>query len=143
MPAEQRDYVTRIGSTPTARAKIAIYAQSITEIQERMAPVFIAQRDAAVTDPDCAALWSEIAQRRARNMLMFAAELPGTAELPGDLSDQQVADIFWSMNAAEYWVLLVRERSWSPDQFAAWLTDAWSRLLLAETVPARARSAGG
>ena len=52
-------------------------------------------------------------------------------ELRGDLSDDQVADIIWSMNAAEYWVLLVRERSWSPDQFAQWLTDAWTRVLLA------------
>jgi hypothetical protein len=36
------------------------------------------------------------------------------------------------MNAAEYWVLLVRERAWIPDQFAACLTDAWARLLLAK-----------
>ena len=35
------------------------------------------------------------------------------------------------MNAAEYWILLVRERAWTPDQFGAWLTDAWTRLLLA------------
>jgi len=34
------------------------------------------------------------------------------------------------MNSPEYWVLLVRERSWSADQFAEWLADAWSRLLL-------------
>ena len=32
-----------------------------------------------------------------------------------DLTDDQVADIIWSMNAAEYWALLVRERSWTPD----------------------------
>ena len=35
------------------------------------------------------------------------------------------------MNSAEYWDLLVRERSWTPDEFARWLTDAWTRLLLA------------
>ena len=45
-------------------------------------------------------------------------------------TDGQVADIIWSMNAAEYWDLLVRERSWTPDQFQNWLTDAWIRLLL-------------
>lgn len=130
VPAEQRDYVTRIGTTPMARDKIGIYAQAITEIQGRMAPVFLALRDAAVTDRDCAGLWAEIAERRARNMLLFAGELRGTGELRQDLSDQQVADVIWSMNAAEYWVLLVHERSWTPEQFADWLTDAWCRLLL-------------
>ncbi|MGI8678889.1 MAG: TetR/AcrR family transcriptional regulator [Jatrophihabitans sp.] len=136
VPAEQRDYVARIGEAHTAQDKITIYAQAITEIQQRMAPVFLALRDAATTDRDCAGLWSEIAERRARNMLLFAAELRGTGELRADLTDQQVADIIWSMNAAEYWLLLVHERSWSPSQFAAWLTDAWTRLLLTEAAPA-------
>ena len=63
-------------------------------------------------------------------MLLFAADLRSTGELRGDLTDAQVADIIWSMNSAEYWILLVRERSWTPPQFAAWLADAWTRLLL-------------
>lgn len=135
VPAEQRDYVARIRAAASARDKITIYAAAITAIQQRMAPVFLALRDAASTDHDCGALWTEIARRRAANMLTFAADLRGTGELRDDLSDQQVADIIWSMNAAEYWVLLIRERSWAPDQFEAWLTDAWTRLLLEPTPP--------
>lgn len=130
IPAEQRDYVTRIRQVRTAGAKITIYANAITAIQQRMAPVFLALRDAAATDRDCAALWTEIAERRAANMLLFAADLRSTGELRDDLTDAQVADIIWSMNSAEYWILLVRERSWTPQQFAAWLADAWTRLLL-------------
>ncbi len=130
VPAEQRDYVLRIGAADTAPAKITIYAQAITAIQQRMAPVFLALRDAAATDADCASLWREIATRRATNMRAFAADLRGTGELRDDLTDEQVADIIWSMNAAEYWDLLVRERGWTPDQFRDWLIDAWTRLLL-------------
>jgi len=131
VPAEQRDYVARVRSATSARDKITIYAHAITGIQERLAPVFLALRDAATTDQECAAMWAEIAKRRATNMGTFAADLRATGELRTDLSDQQVADIIWSMNAAEYWVLLVRERAWTPAQFADWLTDAWTRLLLA------------
>jgi AcrR family transcriptional regulator len=130
VPAKQRDYVLRIGAADTALAKITIYAQAITAIQQRMAPVFLALRDAAATDADCASLWSEIAKRRATNMRAFAADLRSTGELREDLTDDQVADVIWSMNAAEYWDLLVRERGWTPDQFREWLTDAWTRLLL-------------
>jgi AcrR family transcriptional regulator len=131
VPAQQRDYVLRIRATPGARNKIALYAGAITGIQQRMAPVFVALRDAATTDPDCAALWSEISRRRAANMRDFAADLRSTGELRDELSDDQVADIIWSMNATEYWALLVTERGWTPEQFATWLTDAWPRLLLA------------
>jgi AcrR family transcriptional regulator len=130
VPADQRDYVKRISAAPTALEKITIYAHAITAIQQRLAPVFLALRDAAATDTDCAALWSEIARRRATNMRAFAADLRSTGSLRDDLSDDQVADIIWSMNAAEYWDLLVRERRWTPGQFADWLTDAWTRVLL-------------
>jgi AcrR family transcriptional regulator len=130
VPAEQRDYVQRIGAANTALDKITIYARAITAIQQRMAPVFLALRAAAATDADCASLWSEIATRRATNMRAFAADLRGTGELREDLTDDRIADVIWSMNAAEYWDLLVRERGWTPDQFRDWLTDAWTRLLL-------------
>lgn len=130
VPADERDYVTRVAAASTAREKITIYVVALAAIQQRMAPVFLALRDAATTDPECAGLWSEIADRRAVNMRRFAADLRSTGELRGDLTDDQVADVIWSMNAAEYWDLLVRERGWSPDQFRDWLIDAWSRLLL-------------
>jgi AcrR family transcriptional regulator len=131
VPAEQRDYVTRMRAAGSAREAITIYAQAITAIHQRMAPVFLALRDAATGDRACADLWAEIAGRRAANMRAWAAELRRTGELRADLSDDQVADVIWSMNSAEYWDLLVRERSWTPDQFSRWLTDAWMRLLLA------------
>ena len=108
--AQQRDYVLAIQQAPTAREKLTIYATAVVKIQQRLAPVFIALRDAAVDDPACAALWTEISERRARNMREFAADLRETGELRDDLSDDEVADIVWSMNAAEYWVLLVHQR---------------------------------
>lgn len=130
VPAVQRDYVARIRAAPTARAKLATYAGAVVAIQQRLAPVFLALRDAATTDSDCAKLWTEIGQRRGRNMRELAAELRATGELRDDLTNDQVADVIWSMNAAEYWVLLVRERGWSAPQVEAWLADAWNRLLL-------------
>ena len=40
-------------------------------------------------------------------MHQFAVELRHTGQLRDDLSDEEVADVIWSMNAAEYWLLLV------------------------------------
>jgi AcrR family transcriptional regulator len=130
--AQQREYVMAIREAPTAREKLTIYAAAVVKIQQRLAPVFMALRDAAVDDPACAALWTEISDRRARNMREFAADLRETGELRDDLSDDEVADIVWSMNAAEYWVLLVHQRHWTPKRFGEWLADAWARSLLSQ-----------
>lgn len=131
VPAQQRGYVQEIRGATTAGHKIDIYAAAIAGIQERMSPVFLALRDAAQTDEDCRDLWATIGKRRASNMREFAAELRTTGELRDDLDDEQIADIIWSMNAAEYWVLLVEERGWTPQQFQDWISDSWRRLLLA------------
>lgn len=131
VPADQRDYVKRIRAAGSARDKIAVYVSALVEIQTRLAPVYLALRDAAATDAGSASLWNEISRRRARNMRSFAADLRATGELRADLSDDDVADIVWSMNGAEYWTLLVGERGWDERRFATFLADAWNRLLLA------------
>lgn len=130
VPAMERDYVVRMRAAATAREKIAIYAGAVAEIGVRMAPIHRALAEAAVSDPECAALRAEISARRANNMRLLAADLRATGELRPDLTDDQVADIVWSMNAAEYRALLVGERGWSAEQFGLWLTDAWIRTLL-------------
>jgi AcrR family transcriptional regulator len=130
MPAEDRDYVQAIRAATSAEEKLEIYAAAVVAIQQRLAPVFVALRDAAVTDSACARLWDEISERRAANMRQFAVELRHTGQLRDDLSDDEVADVIWSMNAAEYWLLLVGQRGWTPQRFGDWLVYAWKRLLL-------------
>jgi hypothetical protein len=66
-------------------------------------------------------------------MRRFVEDLAGTGELRTDRPAEELADVVWSMNGPEYWLLLVAGRGWTPRQFAAWLSDAWTRLLLART----------
>lgn len=131
VPAVQRDYVIRMRAAGSAREKLEIYAAAVSAIGIRMAPIHLALAEAAVTDGDCAALRAEIDARRAANMRLLAADLRATGELRPDLTDEEVADIVWSMNAAEYRALLVGARGWSAERFGAWLADAWTRLLIA------------
>jgi AcrR family transcriptional regulator len=131
VPAEQRDYVRAIHAAPTAAEKINTYAAALATMAPRTAPVFLALRDAAARDPDCAALHAEITGRRAANMRLFAADLRATGGLRPDLTDDDVADVVWAMNAAEYYALLVHGRGWTPDRYGRHLADAWRRILLA------------
>jgi AcrR family transcriptional regulator len=130
VPAEERDYVRAIRAEPDAARKLQVYAAALRTIQPRLAPLFQVLQAAAPLDPDLRALWQEISQRRAANMRLLAKELAATGRLRAGLSDSMVADIIWSMNSPEFYLLLVEQRGWSPEEFECWLAEAWVRLLL-------------
>ena len=128
IPAEQRDYVRAVQAAPDAETKIALYAAAVTAIGPRMAVVLAIIQQAAHTEPDLAALWDQIAERRAANMRRFVADLATVTPLRLDHGD--AADIVWATNAAELYQLLVGQRGWSPQRYERFLTDTWRRLLL-------------
>jgi AcrR family transcriptional regulator len=128
IPAGQRDYVRAIQAAPDAETKIALYAAAITAIAPRLAVVLAIIQQAAHTEPGLAALWGQIAERRAANMRRFVADLATVTPLRLDPGD--AADIVWATNAAELYQLLVGQRGWSPQRYERFLADAWRRLLL-------------
>ena len=128
VPAEQRDYVKAIQAAPDAGTKIALYAAAVTATAPRLAVVLAIIQQAAPGEPDLAALWAEIAERRAANMRRFVANLATVTPLR--LDPGEAADIVWATNAAEMYQLLVGQRGWTPQQYQAFLTDTWRRLLL-------------
>lgn len=130
VPAADRDYVRAVRAAPSAAEKIDLYAAAMVGVGVRSAPLFLALRDAAARDGTCAALHTEITERRAANMLLFAADLRSTGEVRPDLTDRDVADIVWSMNSAEFFAALVQRRGWTPERYGAFLADAWRRVLL-------------
>jgi AcrR family transcriptional regulator len=130
VPAEERDYVRAIRAETDAARKLRIYAAALRSIQQRLAPLFRVLQGAAPLDPELAALWQSISQRRAKNMRLLAADLAATGRLRPHLSVAKAADTIWSMNSPEFYLLLVEQRGWSPKEFEDWLVDAWIRLLL-------------
>lgn len=128
--AEDRDYVKAVRAARTAHDKIAVYTQALARLMPEVAPLFAALRQAALSDPECAQVRDEVANRRAANMRRFAADLRATGELRGDLSDDEVADLLWTTNAPEFFEL-VAARGRTPAQYADLLADLWTRILLA------------
>jgi AcrR family transcriptional regulator len=130
VPVEEREYVRAIRAEKDPAAKLRIYAAALRSIQQRLAPLFRVLQGAAPLDPELAALWQSISQRRAKNMRLLAADLAATGRLRRDVPVAKAADIIWSMNSPEFYLLLVEQRGWSSKEFEDWLADAWIRLLL-------------
>jgi AcrR family transcriptional regulator len=127
--ALQRRYVEAVRTAPTAAEKVARYAAALGRLLPRTAPLLDALREAGATDPACRQVWESVEQRRAANMRLFAADLRATGELRDDLTDEEVADLVWSMNSASYFLSL-RSRGWTAERYAALVRDVWTRSLV-------------
>ena len=74
----------------------------------------MALREAAQADQDGAALFTEITNRRAANMLTLAADLRSTGEFRLEFSDRYVADVIWAAAGFGHCAQLVAGRKWAP-----------------------------
>jgi AcrR family transcriptional regulator len=128
--AEERDYVKAMRAEPDPGRKLRIYAAATRDIQSRMAPLFLALRDASATEPEAKQVWREITDRRASNMRKLVADVAAAGGLRPGLSVDEAADVIWATNSSELYVLLTGERGWPPERYERWLADAWCRLLL-------------
>jgi AcrR family transcriptional regulator len=128
--AEERDYVRAIRAEPDPRAKLAIYAKATCSIQGRLAPLFLALRDASNTEPEADQVWLEISNRRAANMRKLATDIRDAGALREGLAIAEAADVLWATNSSELYLLMTVERRWSVDRYERWLADTWERLLL-------------
>ena len=131
IPAEEREYVRRIREAETAEDKIALYAQALAELLPQTVPLHVALSEAGRREPPCQELRQSIDARRRSNMRLFAADLRSTGQVRDDLTDEHVADLVWSMNSPEYFQLLT-DAGYTPQQYAAVVTDTWTQTLLAK-----------
>ena len=130
VPSEQRDDVAAVRAAQGAAAKLETYAAAMALLIPQIAPLVQALVRAGEDDPACRAAATRLEERRAANMRLLAAELRATGELRDDLDDDTVADLIWSTNAVEYYLLLER-RGWTAEDYGRLLTELWSRTLLA------------
>jgi AcrR family transcriptional regulator len=130
VPAEERDYVRAIRAEGDAARKLRLYAATLAAIQPRLAPLFRVLQGAAQLAPELNELWQGIAKRRGDNMHVFVKDLAGTGCLSSGLTQSRAADIIWTMNSPEFYLLLVEQRGWSVEEYSEWLGEAWVRLLL-------------
>jgi len=130
LPSAERDYVRQIQQATTAEDKIRRYADALAELLPRTVPLDLALREAGTTDRECRDLRESISRRRRANMRLFAGDLRSTGRLRPDLTDDQVADVVWSMNSPEFFQLLA-DAGYQPRQYADLVADIWGRTLLA------------
>ncbi|HEY7201447.1 MAG TPA: helix-turn-helix domain-containing protein [Candidatus Dormibacteraeota bacterium] len=110
---------------------LALYAEILTEVGGRLAPIHEVVRSAAGADSDARYLWeNHRAQRRqaADGVVRQVRETGG--RLREGLDTEAAADIVWVLNDPGLYHQLVNERRWKPERFQRWLADTLRRQLL-------------
>jgi AcrR family transcriptional regulator len=110
--------------------QLQLFAEDISAILERVAPVFGIMRMAAKTEPDIADLLHNLLEERLKNIAAFVHSVSAHSPLRDGLDDTQATDIVWTITSPEVYSLLTMDRGWSRERYVHWLSDTLIRLLL-------------
>jgi AcrR family transcriptional regulator len=109
---------------------LQLFAADISDILERVAPMFAIMRVAAKTEPEIAELLKIRLEQRLRNLTAVAQRLAAQRALREGLNAEQAADLIWTITSPEVFSLLTVDRRWAKERYVQWLSDTLARLLL-------------
>lgn len=121
-----------IRAEPAARRYLALYAELLTEMAGRLAPISEAVRSAAGADLDARLLWTKHQAERRIGAANVVADVVRKGRLRKGLTEKDAADIVWVLNGPGVYFDLVHGRGWTPERFTAWLTAAFHSQLLGD-----------
>lgn len=130
LPLLERPGPQAVLAEPDPDRQIHGFANDITDILERVAPVFEIMRMAAKTEPEIADLLKNILEERFDNLGKFVQNLSSHGSLREGLDDARATEVVWTIASPEVYQLLTVDRGWSKADFSQWLGETLSRLLL-------------
>jgi AcrR family transcriptional regulator len=130
IPLPERPWAHHVRQGETQGERIKRYAEMVTMIDGRYAPIYEAFRGAASADPEVRQLWQEIRAERRRGGSNFVRLICQLGSLREGLEREAAADIVWILNDPGLYHQLVLEQAWSPADFCTWLAETMHTQLL-------------
>lgn len=113
-----------------ARTIIRGFGTLSTEVAPRVAPIQLLARDAGVTDPEMARLYTEMQDQRLERMTHNARNLAEAGHLRQDITVEHAGHVMWTYSAPELYELLILRRGWPVTRFGSFVADALIAALL-------------
>lgn len=127
----QRSWYTTVLEQPDPRRQLAMVGENSRIVKERIGPILKVIRNAAPVDEDTAALWELIQTDFRENQRAIVENLASKSALRPDLDVERAADVLWTLNHPDIWLLLVDRRGWTPTEWEVWFVEACQEQLLA------------
>lgn len=119
----ERPWFREVLATETAEQHLRAHVAGTSAVLERFAPISAVLQAAATTDPEVLALWPGEGDMRYTVQSTAAASLMTKAGARRDVSTEHAADLLYGLLSPELYLLFVRERRWSPEQWQQWVLD--------------------
>lgn len=132
-PVAQRDWYRALLAERDGRRQVELIARSSCAVKQGIGPMLRAIRSASVVDPDGADLWRLIQSDFYDNQRTIVEAIAGNGGLRPGLDVTTAADILWTLNHPDVWLLLTGERGWPAATFEGWFRDTLAQQLLGET----------
>jgi AcrR family transcriptional regulator len=130
VPMPRRDWYQAVLAEPDPEHQLAATAASSREVKERAGWLFEVLRSGASLDPDIAELWGRIQVEFRAVMLGIVQSLHAKGVLREEIDPERAADVVWTLNHPDVWLLLVGERGWTPAEWEAWFLASCRAQLL-------------
>jgi AcrR family transcriptional regulator len=128
---QERPDVRRLAAMKDPAAVIEGYAEFLSTVQARVAPVYLLARDAAAADPAAGSILEQMNAERLVGMGAMAKQLLKLGGLRQRLKHGDVRDVLWTYNSPEIYELLVLRRSWSLRRYVGFVEHGLKASLLA------------
>jgi AcrR family transcriptional regulator len=127
---QDRPDIRRLAAMTDAVEVIDGYAEFLSNVQVRVAPVYLLARDAAAADPAAAPVLAQMNAERLAGMGAMAKQLLQLGQLRAGLTHAEVRDVLWTYNSSEIYDLLVSRRGWTIRQYVEFIRRAVKAALL-------------
>jgi AcrR family transcriptional regulator len=129
-PVADRRWYQEVLEEPDPDRLVRLTARNSRAVKERAGSLMGVIRSAASTDADIAQLWARIQTDFHDNQRGIVEALHARRALRPGLGVARAADVLWTLNHPDLWLLLVGERGWTPAQWERWFVDVVRSQLL-------------
>jgi len=130
VPVSDRPWFQELLDQGDPRRLLELEARNDRMINERIAPLHEALRNAAATDDAIARLHATIKQHRHTGARVVAEALAALGPFRDDLDLDAATDVLWLLKDPALYTALVGNRGWSADRYQAWLARTMQASLL-------------
>src|SRR5215471_3100406 len=121
VPVRDRPWFQELLHQRDPRRLLELEARNDRMINERVAPLQEALRNAAATDDDIAKLYTTVKQQRHIGARVVAEALAALGPLRDDLDLDAATDVLWLLRDPALYTALVGDRGWPAERYQAWL----------------------
>lgn len=132
VPLLEREGPRAVMREPDQGRQIAMFAEDMGEIMERVGPLFEVMGHASPTEPEIAELLERLLRQRLDGMRVFVRALARNGALRAGLSREAAAQTVWAITSPQLHRLVTQRLGWSRRHYSEWLSKTLSATLLPE-----------